>query len=124
MPNNAIPVPGRSEFAIRRWLGIVLRSLHLAGVVLTAIAIFGSGSHQLAAAATFVTGAGLYAIELWRSRQHWRELAGAFVLLKLLLVLAMILMPSHAAGLFWFLLIASSLTSHAPKSIRHKRLFG
>jgi hypothetical protein len=124
MPNNAAPVPGNADFAIRRWLGIVLRSLHLVGVVLTAIAIFGSGSHQLSAAVTFVTGVGLYAIELWRSRQHWRELAGAFVLLKLLLVLAMILMPAQAAGLFWLLLISSSLTSHAPKSIRHKRLFG
>lgn len=108
-----------------RWLSIALRSLHLVGVVLIAIAIFGSGQHQLAASlTTLVTGGGLFGIELWRDRQHWRELAGAFVLLKLLLVLGMILMPSHAVGLFWFLLISSSLISHAPKSFRHKRLFG
>ena len=125
MPNKIILMPGKSKFVGRRWLSIVLRSLHLVGVVLTAIAIFGSSQHQLAASlTTFVTGVGLFGIELWRSRQHWRELAGAFVLLKLLLVLGMILMPSHAAGLFWFLLISSSLISHAPKSFRHKRLFG
>ena len=34
------------------------------------------------------------------------------------------LSPSHAGGLFWFLLISSSLISHAPKSFQHKRLFG
>jgi hypothetical protein len=117
-------MPGTSEFAIRRWLSISLRSLHLVGVVLTAIAIFGSSPHHLAAASTFVTGAGLFGVELWRSRQHWRELAGVFVMLKLVLVLAMILMPGHAAGLFWFILISSSLVSHAPKSFRHRRLFG
>jgi hypothetical protein len=98
--------------------------LHLVGVVLTAIAIFASSQYQLAASlTTFVTGVGLFGIELWSNRQHWRELAGAFVLLKLLLVLGMVLMPNHAAGLFWFLLISSSVISHAPKSFRHKRLF-
>jgi len=118
-------MPGGPRFVGRRWLGIALRSLHLVGVVLTAIAIFGGSQHQLAATlTTFVTGVGLFGIELWRNHQHWRDLAGAFVLLKLLLVLGMILMPSHAAGLFWFLLISSSLVSHAPKSVRHKRLFG
>ena len=118
-------MPGKSPFAGRRWLSITLRSLHLVGVVLTAIAIFGSSPHQQAAfITTFVTGLGLFGIELWRSPQHWKEFAGAFVLLKLLLVLAMILMPGHAASLFWILLISSSVTSHAPKSFRHRRLFG
>ncbi len=125
MPNKLIIMPGRSKFVGRRWLSIALRSLHLVGVVLIAIAIFGSSQHQLVASlTTFVTGVGLFGIELWRNRQHCRELAGVFVLLKLLLVLGMILMPGHAAGLFWFLLISSSLISHAPKLVRHKRLFG
>ena len=125
MPNKSDPVPAKSRFAGRRWLSVALRSLHLVGVVLTAMAIFGSSPYQSAAfASTFVTGLGLFGIELWRSPQHWKEFAGAFVLLKLLLVLAMILVPSHAAGLFWFLLISSSLISHAPKLVRHKRLFG
>lgn len=125
MPRQMNAVPGGSGFVGRRWLSIALRSLHLVGVVLTAVAIFGDSRHLMAASlTTFATGVGLFGLELWRDRQHWRELAGAFVLLKLLLVLGMILMPSHAAGLFWFLLISSSLTSHAPKSVRHKRLFG
>jgi hypothetical protein len=125
MPNHPIPVSENAEFATRRWLSNAFRSMHLVGVVLTAMAILGSSPHQRSAfLLTFATGVGLFGIELWRSRQHWREIAGAFVLLKLLLVLAMILMPGHAAGLFWFILISSSLVSHAPKSFRHRRLFG
>lgn len=119
------PSSRRSGYAARRWLSIVLRSLHLVGVVLSAVVIFGgSPHHALAFGSTFVTGVGLFGIELWRDRQHWKEVAGAFVLLKLLLVLAMILMPGHAATLFWILLITSSLVSHAPKSLRHRRLVG
>jgi len=55
-------MPGKSPFAGRRWLSITLRSLHLVGVVLTAMAIFGNSPHQQAAfISTFVTGLGLSA---------------------------------------------------------------
>jgi len=118
-------MPGKHDFNGQRWLSITLRSLHLVGVVLAALAIFGSSPYQVAAFASMLTtGVGLYGIELWSSHQHWKELAGAFTLFKLLLVLVMILNPSYSAGLFWFLLISSSLISHAPSSIRHIRLFG
>jgi hypothetical protein len=115
----------KHNFNGQRWLSITLRSLHLVGIVLAAMAIFGNSPYQVAAfASTLTTGLGLYAIDLWGGQQHWRELAGAFTLFKLLLVLVMILIPSYSAGLFWFLLISSSLVSHAPKSFRHIRLFG
>jgi len=123
MPGKATPSSRKSGFAARRWLSIAMRTLHLVGVVLSAVVIFGgSPHHTLAFGSTFVTGVGLFGIELWRDREHWKEVAGAFVLLKLLLVLAMILMPVQAATLFWILLITSSLVSHAPKSLRHRRL--
>ncbi len=118
-------MPSKLDFNGQRWLSITLRSFHLVGVVLAAMAIFGSSPYRVVAfASMFATGLGLYGIELWNSHQHWRELAGAFTLFKILLVLVMILFPNYTAGLFWFLLISSSLISHAPKPVRHKRLFG
>ena len=118
-------MPSKRNLNGQRWLSITLRSLHLVGIVLAAIAIFGNSPYRVVAfASMLITGLGLYGIELWSHHQHWRELAGAFTLLKLLLVLVMILMPNYSAGMFWFLLISSSLISHAPKSFRHKRLFG
>ena len=108
-----------------RWLSIVLRTLHLVGVVLAGAALFGGSPLQVTAfVLMLITGLGLFGIELWSNRMHWRELAGAFIPLKLLLVLAMILMPNYAAVLFWLLVIASSVISHAPRSFRHRRPFG
>jgi hypothetical protein len=116
---------GKPDFADRRWLAIVLRSIHLVGVVLMGAAIIGNGAYQtLGGALMLSSGLGLFGIELWRKPRHVGDLAGIFVVLKLLLVLAMVLLPNYALALFWLLLIASSMISHAPYSFRHIRPFG
>lgn len=117
----------RREIPGNRWLSICLRSLHLVGIVLTGVALFApqaeiSVHKGSAALLVLVTGLGLFGIDLWRNARHWQELAGAFIVLKLLLVLAMVLVPSAAQGIFWLLLIASSTISHAPAAFRHLRL--
>lgn len=115
----------RRDFPGRRWLTIALRSVHLAGVVLVGAALLGSGiDRQAAAMLMLVTGLALYAIELWSNPAHFGELAGVFIPAKLLLVLVMVLIPESAAVLFWLLLIASSVVSHAPGNFRHVRIWG
>lgn len=116
---------GRREFPGRRWLSIAMRTLHLVGVVLTAVAIFGNGPHPAAGAVLMLaSGAALYAIDLWHHRELWRELAGVFVAAKLALLVAMLLVPDMAAFLFWLLVVTSSVVSHAPRTFRHMRLLG
>lgn len=116
---------GKRDFVGRRWLSIALRSLHLVGVVLAAATIIGNGPYEpIAGVLMLASGLGLFGMELWRKPGHLGELAGAFVVLKLLLVLAMVLMPNFAVALFWLLLISSSVISHAPYSFRHIRPFG
>ena len=120
-----VPISSKPDFPGRRWLSVSLRSLHLVGVVLAGAAIFGNSHYQTAAGALMLTtGLCLFGIELWINPRHLRELAGLFILLKLLLVLAMVLMPHYAVLLFWLLLIASSAISHAPRCFRHIRPFG
>ena len=117
-PSNKRDFPGR------RWLCIALRSAHLVGVVLAGAAIFGRGSYPgLAWILLLLTGLSLYAIDLWSKPQQAWTLAGLFIPLKLLLVLAMALIPSASAALFWLLLLASSVISHAPAAFRHRRPF-
>ncbi len=109
----------------RRSLSITLRSLHLAGVVLVGVAIFGSGTLSVAGIVLMLlTGLALYGIELWHYPDFWREAAGVFVPVKLILLLAMLLVPYLAGPLFWLVLISSSVISHAPWVVRHRRIIG
>lgn len=113
------------DFPGRRWFSIALRTLHLAGVVLTGSALLGAGAFFVAGGVLMLlTGLALYGIDLWHRPELWRELAGAFIVLKLAVVLAMVLVPSIAAPLFWLVLVASSAVSHAPRVFRHRRLIG
>jgi len=109
----------------RRWLSIVLRSLHLAGVVLAAVGIFGNGTPPVAGVVLMLfTGFALYRIDLWHHPDLWREVAGVFILVKLIILLAMSLAPDIAGILFWLLLVSSSVVSHAPRGFRHRRILG
>lgn len=115
----------RRDFAGRRWLTIALRSVHLAGVVLVGAAVLGAGVDRHAAGMVMLfTGLALYALEVWSNPAHFGELAGVFIPLKLLLVLVMVLYPENTAAIFWVLLIASSVVSHAPGNFRHVRIWG
>jgi hypothetical protein len=114
---------GRRDLPGRRWLSIVLRALHLAGVVLCAVGILGIGTPSPGAVALMLaTGIALYALDLWQHPRLWREVAGLFVLCKLVLVAAMALVPAAAVALFWLLLLSSAVVSHAPHGFRHRRI--
>lgn len=117
--------PNRRDFRGRRWAMVTLRSLHLVGVVLVGSALLtGHDEYRRAAALLMLaTGLGMYGLEVWSKPRHAVELAGLFIPFKLVGVAAMIVLPQSAAGLFWLLLIASSVVSHAPAGFRHIRPF-
>lgn len=115
----------RNENPGRRWFAIALRALHLAGVIDTALGLFAQGApRHIGPALLLASGVTLFALDWWQERSLWREVAGVFVLLKLLLVLTMMVVPQFAGIIFWVLVLASSVVSHAPKSFRHRRLIG
>lgn len=118
-----MPPPARHRHlpaAWRRWLGIGLRSAHLAAMALMAVQLVG-GLPVHGAAATLLTGLALLASELADHRVHLLELAGTVVLFKLALVAGMVLWPAAAVPLFWAVLLLSAVVSHAPKGLRHWR---
>ena len=71
------------------------------------------------AAVMAASGGLMLAMDLRAGRMALRELAGAFVLLKLLMVAWMAFDPGQAHWIFWLLLVGSSIASHAPKGFRH-----
>jgi hypothetical protein len=116
---------GNRELSWRRWLSIALRTLHIVGVVLAAVAFLGNGDHAVAGVLLMLlSGFALFAIDVWQRPGLWREVAGAFIFVKLLVMVAMLLAPGMAALLFWLLLVSSSVVSHAPHGFRHRRILG
>lgn len=108
--------------AWRRWLSIVLRAAHLAGVIVLGAVLLGAPLPLLpAGAAVLCSGVALLALEIADARLRCNELAGLVALAKLAVVAWMALDPAHAASLFWGVLIVSAVSSHAPRHWRHWR---
>lgn len=105
---------------LERWVAVVLRSLHLAGVVwVGAFVVAGQAIERTPALLMLASGLVMLAMDLRAGRIALGELAGGFVLVKLALVGWMVLDPRQAAWMFWLLLVSSSVASHAPKDFRH-----
>ena len=103
-----------------RWFSVLLRSLHLAGVVWLGAAVLGApAGHSRAALLVLVSGLLMLAMDLRAGRMALREVAGAAVLVKLALVAWMALDAARAPWIFWLLVLGSAVTSHAPKHFRH-----
>jgi hypothetical protein len=111
------------DFPGRRTANLLLRTAHLAGVVLLGAALLHGSPTQTGVWLTLASGVGMYAGDLWANPAHIRELAGFGVLVKLALLVAMAWEPGLAIPLFWTILVVSALLSHAPANIRHRRLF-
>jgi hypothetical protein len=106
----------------RRWLGIVLRTAHLAGVTLLGAALLGAPLQPVVAATVAgASGAALLVVELVDGRIRLLDLAGLVSLIKLALLAWMALDTTHATALFWIVLVASAISSHAPRGLRHWR---
>jgi hypothetical protein len=113
------PAP-KSDAALERWLSVALRTAHLAGVVwIGAAVVAGQPVDPRATALMAGSGVALLLTELRAGRIALLELAGAVVLLKLALVAWMALDARQTIWVFWTLLVASSISSHAPKAWRH-----
>ncbi|MDH4060250.1 MAG: hypothetical protein OEU94_05500 [Aquincola sp.] len=109
--------------ALERATSIVLRTLHLVAVVALGAALLGAPMSVGASGAAAVgSGALLFAMELFARRLHAFDLAGLTVLLKLVVVAVVAGWPgaaTHGLAAFWMLVALSSLSSHAPKPVRH-----
>lgn len=107
-----------SEF--ERWLALLWRTLHLGAVVALGAALLGAPVSP-GAAAGGVLGSGLLLLgqDLWARRLSLSELAGLVIVAKLLAVAWAAWRPEHAVPVFWGLIAVSSLSSHAPRRVRH-----
>ncbi len=111
------------DFPGRRWLNLSLRTVHLSGIILLGAGLLGAGNVTAGAWLTLISGLAMFAGDAWANPAHLREVAGFGVLAKLGLVALMVAHPASALPVFWAILVISTLLSHAPGAIRHRRLF-
>ena len=111
------------DFPGRRWLNLSLRTVHHSGIILLGAGLLGAGNVTAGAWLTLISGLAMFAGDAWANPAHLREVAGFGVLAKLALVAVMAAYPSGALPMFWAILVISTLLSHAPGAIRHRRLF-
>ena len=120
------PDPPR-EFRGRRLLKIGLRAAH----VLVVCVLLGAYVFDAAPAerttwlwAAIASGALILLLDLHESAAFLMEVRGLIVLGKIALVAAL---PAFGDAQLWvlaFLVVASVLSSHAPASFRHRRVWG
>lgn len=105
-----------------RWLGLLLRSLHLATLVgLGAVLLGADLDLNTQAAGVLISGFLLMLVELGRRPQMVFDWSGLSLLMKLLAVAWLALQPDAALPLFWTILVWSVLFAHAPRGFRHRR---
>jgi hypothetical protein len=102
----AIGSTKNKDSELERWTAVVLRSLHLAGVVwVGAFVVAGQAVDRTPALLMLVSGLVMLAMDLRAGR--------------IALVAWMALDPRQVVWIFWLLLVGSSIASHAPKGFRH-----
>ena len=107
----------------KRWLNIVLRTIHAASVLLLAAALLGGTDATLPALLTLLSGAAMLLTDILNKPSFIFEFAGIGMVVKLVLVALMKLFPSWSLHCFWLIFVFSMLLSHAPGSVRHWQPF-
>lgn len=108
-----------------RWLGIGMRAIHLAAVVLLGTAVLGAAPRlpfAVTGVALLATGFVLLALETWKKPNHLMQFAGAAMLAKLAFIAWMVVDVPRAELAFWLVTLWSVVFAHAPASFRHRRI--
>ncbi len=112
------------DFGGRRLLLSVLRVVHIVGLAGLSAALLGNAG-AAAQWGLLMAGSGLSIVILdrWSDRHYFHQVKGLAALLKIALVLLLISVERLRLPLFWLMLMFSVAMSHAPGSIRHRRVF-
>lgn len=114
----------RRSFPGRRLAVNALRIVHVVGLALLAASLLGAADDmQLAAGTLLISGLGIVVLDAWANPVWFRQLAGIATLFKLGLVALLFSGDVARVPLFWIVLVFSVALSHAPGSVRHRRLF-
>ena len=109
-----------------RWLSVVLRGVHLAGVIALGANVLNAACLPYAPYAggvVLASGVIIWLVDLRLRPEHLFAGAGLSMFAKLALLAWMLAAPTLREPLFWIIVVWSSVFSHAPASFRNARPF-
>lgn len=119
---SASPSSTYRDFPGRRWLGVLLRAAHLAGVVgVGAGLLAGTQAHGFLILMV-ASGVAMAALDAWSNALWLKEFAGLSLLVKFVLIGIFVVDEAARPALFWLILVFSVVFAHAPASFRHRRV--
>ena len=111
------------DFPGRRWLGVVLRAAHLAGVVGVGAGLLATGTPGGVFVWLMVlSGFAMAGLDAWSNPLWLKEYAGLSLLAKFALLGWFAAHPAARPALFWTILVFSVIFAHAPASFRHRSI--
>ncbi|TRZ64227.1 MAG: hypothetical protein D4S02_11120 [Rhodocyclaceae bacterium] len=114
------------DFPGRSLLINLLRALHLVGVIGLGAALLGprpAAETAIYVGALMGAGVAIAALDRWANPAYFSQVNGLAVLFKVPLLAGVGMLAGFNASLFWAVLVGSVLMSHAPRTIRHRKLF-
>ena len=110
------------DFPGRRWLGVLLRAAHLAGVVGVGAGLLAGVQAHGFLILMVASGVTMAALDAWSNALWLKEFAGLSLLVKFVLIGVFVVDEASRPALFWLILVFSVVFAHAPASFRHRRL--
>ena len=110
------------DFPGRRWLGVLLRAAHLAGVVGVGAGLLAGVQAHGFLILMVASGVTMAALDAWSNALWLKEFAGLSLVVKFVLIGVFVVDEASRPALFWLILVFSVVFAHAPASFRHRRL--
>ncbi|MDD5177411.1 MAG: hypothetical protein PHQ05_13420 [Sterolibacterium sp.] len=114
------------DFTGRRLLVNLLRALHLVGVAgigAAVLSVLPRAETVIYASLLIVSGIGIAALDRWGDSAYFSQLNGQTVVFKVALLIGAAWLSGIGTVLFLAVLVGSALMTHAPRWLRHYKLF-
>lgn len=116
LPMNLSIIP---QFKGKRWLKILLRSIHLVGFSGVFAYILFDEPQVIYWVIMLTSGLGLLIVEAFSNLLWFVQVRALFMYIKLVLLGVVFLYPSYAFHCFIIIIMMSGIIAHAPSSVRY-----
>ena len=114
MKTNIVP-----NFIGKRWLRVILRSIHLVGVVVVFVSVVTGNQDKLSWGIALISGVGLFILEAFSNLLWFIQLRSLVLYIKFVLLYGVFTYPDYAWYCMISMIFLSGIVSHAPSSFRY-----